>query len=139
MRLDDHTSYPPAMREYLSYYGWHFSKRMCDWAVSCMKTRDEATGKAKKLEPWSRQEVEDMLKRNGVTIEHDKGYDCVYIANMLKADFYKKSIADEAHLCQHIKLYMDDVDGYEGLPFTRFVADCMGSGNPIIWEDMLEK
>ena len=65
------------MREYLSYYGWHFSKRMCDWAVSCMKTRDEATGKAKKLEPWSRQEVEDMLKRNGVTIENDKGYDCV--------------------------------------------------------------
>ena len=80
-----------------------------------------------------------MLKRNGVTIERDKGYDCVYTANMLKSDFYKKSIADEAHLCQHIKLYMDDVDGYEGLPFTRFVADCMGSGNPIIWEDMLEK
>ena len=86
------------MREYLSYYGWHFSKRMCDWAVSCMKTKDEATGKAKKLEPWSKQEVEDMLKRNGVTIEHDKGYDCVYTANMLKSDFYKKSIADEAHL-----------------------------------------
>ena len=127
------------MREYLSYYGWHFSKRMCDWAVSCMKIRDEATGKAKKLEPWSRQEVEDMLKRNGVTIERDKGYDCVYTANMLKSDFYKKSIADEAHLCQHIKLYMDDVDGYEGLPFTRFVADCMGGGNPIMWEDMLEK
>lgn len=127
------------MREYLSYYGWHFSKRMCDWAVSCMKTRDETTGKSKKLEPWSKQEVEDMLKRNGVTIEHDKGYDCVYVANMLKADFYKKSIIDEAHLCQHIKLYMDDVDGYEGLPFTRFVADCMGSGNPIMWEDMLEK
>jgi hypothetical protein len=29
------------------------------------------------------------------------------------------------------------VDGYDGLPMTRFYADCIGSGNPIIWEDVI--
>lgn len=46
-------------------------------------------GQREKLEPWSKDEVDDMLKANGITIEHDKGYDVAYVANMLKADFYK--------------------------------------------------
>ena len=29
------------------------------------------------------------------------------------------------------KDYVDDKDGYPELPFTRFYADCVGSGNPI--------
>lgn len=37
-----------------------------------MKVKDEATGKEKKLDPWSKDEVDDMLKANGITIEHDK-------------------------------------------------------------------
>ena len=28
-------------------------------------------------------------------------------------------------------------DGYDGLSFTRFVADCIGSGKPVMWEDMI--
>ena len=32
--------------------------------------------------------------------------DSAYVANMLKADFYKKSLVDEAHLCKHIKCYL---------------------------------
>lgn len=137
-RLDNYDNMPSGMREYLGAYGWHFSKKMCDWAVSCMMVSDPAApGKKKRLEPWTKQEVDDMLRRNGVTIENDKGYDCVYVTNMLKADFYKKSLADEAHLCQHVKLYMDDVDGYDGLPLTRFLADCIGKGEPIIWYEMM--
>ena len=33
--------------------------------------------------------------------------------------------------------YLDDPDGYRGLPFTRFYADCIGSGTPVMWEEML--
>ena len=35
-RLDSYSGYPSGMEEYLSAYGWHFSKKMCDWAVSKM-------------------------------------------------------------------------------------------------------
>ena len=84
-----------------------------------------------------RDEVEELLKKFGVKLEHDKGYDCVYVANMAKNDFYKSSIQDDAHLALFIKDYIDDVDAYPGMPFTRFYADCIGKGVPIIWEDFL--
>ena len=128
---------PSGMKEYISQYGWHFSKKMCEWAVSKMKTKDESTGKQKKLDALKKDEVEELLKKYGIKLEKDAGYDCVYAANMGKADYYKSSIADESHLALFIKDYIDDPDGYDGLPFTRFYADCIGSGTPIIWEDMM--
>ena len=135
-RLDTYSRFPAGMREYLETYGWHFSKKMCEWAVSRMKCRDEA-GKQKKLDPMKRDDVEELLKKYGVKLERDAGYDCVYAANMARADYYKSSIADEAHLALFVKDYIDDPDGYDGLPFTRFYADCIGGGTPILWEEML--
>lgn len=126
---------PSGMKEYLSTYGWHFSKKMCEWAVGNMRV--DKNGKKEKLEAMKKDEVEELLKKFGVKLEHDKGYDCVYVANMAKADYFKSSIADEAHLALFIKDYIDDPDGYDGLPFTRFYADCIGSGTPILWEEAL--
>ena len=134
-RLDIYDKLPSGMKEYLSTYGWHFSKKMCEWAVGNMKA--EKNGKPEKLEAMKKDEVEELLKKFGVKLEHDKGYDCVYVANMAKNDFYKSSIQDDAHLALFIKDYIDDVDSYPGMPFTRFYADCIGSGTPILWEQML--
>lgn len=126
---------PSGMKEYLSAYGWHFSKKMCEWAVGNMKV--EKNGKKEKLEAMKKDEVEELLKKFGVKLEHDKGYDCVYVANMAKNDFYKSSIQDDAHLALFIKDYIDDVDAYPGMPFTRFYADCIGKGEPIIWSEFI--
>ena len=134
-RLDTYDNLPSGMREYLATYGWHFSKKMCEWAVGNMKV--EKNGKPEKLEAMKRDDVEEMLKKLGIKLEKDKGYDAVYVANMAKADYFKSSIPDEAHLAMFVKDYIDEPDGYEGLPFTRFYADCIGSGTPIMWEDML--
>lgn len=79
-----------------------------------------STGKTRKLEAMKKDEVEELLKKYGIKLEKDAGYDCVYVANMAKADYYKSSIADESHLALFVKDYIDDPDGYEGLPFTRF-------------------
>ena len=81
--------------------------------------------------------MEELLKKYGIKLEKDAGYDCVYVANMAKADYYKSSITDESHLALFLKDYIDDPDGYDGLPFTRFYADCIGSGTPVMWDDML--
>ena len=135
-RLDSYGKMPSGMKEYLEAYGWHFSKKMCEWAVSKRKVKDD-NGKQKKLDALKKDEVEELLKKHAVKLEKDTGYDCVYVANMAKADYYKSSIADEAHLALFIKDYIDDPDGYDGLPFTRFYADCIGSGTPFIWEDMM--
>lgn len=135
-RLDTYSRMPSGMKEYLEAYGWHFSKKMCEWAVSKMKCKDEA-GKQKKLDPMKKDEVEEMLKKYGVKLERDAAYDCVYVANMGRADYLKSSIPDEQHLALFVRDYIDDPDGYEGLPFTRFLADCVGAGKPIVWEDMI--
>ena len=41
------------------------------------------------------------------------------------------SVPDEQRLALFVKDYVDDPDGYEELPFTRFYSDCIGKGIPI--------
>ena len=125
-RLDSYERMPEAMTAYLSNYGWHFSKKMCDWAVSMMKPL--AT-------PIRKEELDAMFEKHNIKLEKNVGYDAVYVANMAKAD-HPRSVGEQ-NLAVFVKEYIDDHDGYEGLPLTRFYADCIGSGRPIIWEDML--
>ena len=136
MRLDAREVFPSGMEEYLSQYGWHFSKKMCEWAVSRMYKRNSLDKKIP-IQSWNKDSVDKLLNKYGVTIENKIGYDYVFAANMCIADYYGSSIIDEQHLALFIKDYVDDPDGYEELPFTRFYADCIGSGVPINWEDML--
>ena len=72
-RLDTYDRIPPAMADYLSQYGWHFSKKMCLWAVSRMKMENKSTGKEEKLEPISKEQVEELLKKYSVNLEKDAG------------------------------------------------------------------
>ena len=108
----------------------------CDSDDCCRKARDEA-GKPKKFEAMRKDEVDELLKKFNVKLENDNGYDHVYVANMAKSDYMKSSIADEQHLALFVKDYIDDVDAYDGMPFTRFLADCVGKGVAISWEDVL--
>lgn len=84
------------------------------------------------IAPYTKETVESLLKTNNIRLDNNVGYDAVYVANMAKADFYGSSIADDAHLAKFIKDYLDDPDGYDGIVFTRFYADCIGSGTPIM-------
>ena len=137
-RLDMYDDLPSGMREYLSVYGWHFSEKMAQWAVSRMTVKDDSgTGRHKPLDPMKKEEIDELLKKQGIRLERDAGHDCVYVANMCKADYLKSSVSDHAHLAMFVKDYIDDPDGYDGLPFTRFYADCIGSGTPIDWAAML--
>ena len=78
-----------------------------------------------------------LLEKNEINLENKFGYDYVFVANMAKADYLNSSVADEAHLAKFIKDYCDDPDGYPELPFSRFYADIIAKGIPVIWEDMI--
>lgn len=134
MRLDYRDNFPSGMEDYLSAYGWHFSKKMCEWACSRMYKRDE-NGEKKYIIPITKDRLEELLKTNGVDIPFS--YDALYVANMCKADFLGSSIKSALELPKYVKDVIDDPDAYEGMVFTRFFADCIGSGTPIDWEDML--
>ena len=133
MRLDNYEAFPAGMQEYLRNYGWHFSKRMCQWAVSNMTDRN-----GNKVKAYDKPKVETMLAASNIQLKNDKGYDKVFVANMAQADFLGNSLMNEVQVARYVKDYIDDPDGYDGLPFTRFYADCIGSGTPIEWEDMFD-
>jgi len=134
-RLDVHDRMPDGMKAYLANYGWHFSKKMCDWATSKMKSKPVGATSPGKITALKKEEVDALLAKHNITLENDAGYDSVFVANMAKAD-YPNAVGTE-RIAMFVKEYIDDPDGYDGLPFTRFYADCIGSGRPIIWEDMM--
>ena len=125
------------MEEYLSQNGWHFNRKMCDYAVRRMQKRNRQNGETQPLEPFDRDRCEAVLKQYGIDMTSFFGYDFVYVMNMCRADFYGSSVTDEQRLALFVRDYLCDPDGYEGVAFTRFYADCIGRGTLIPWEDML--
>ena len=137
MPLDMYDLKPEGMIAYLRYNGYHFNKKMCEWAVKQMRMISPTTGKEERLEMLSKEKVEEMLQTNGLQLENLVGYDYVYVANMCRADFWGKSIKDEQQMTQYVKDMVDDTDQKDGFIFNRFYADCCHNGMPIPWEDLL--
>ena len=132
-RLDSRSVFPEAMENYLEFNGWHFSKKMCQWAVSRMYR--EENGNKEAIEPYTMDSLKTLQDK--ANIKFELTYDAVYIANMCKADFLGSSIPNETLLVRYVKDVIEDPDGYDGMPFTRFYADCIGSGTSIPWDDVL--
>ena len=128
--------FPEGMKNYLSQYGWHFSKKMCEHAVSGMEKIDPAGNKVK-IQPFNKEQVDALLKQHGVEVNNKGGYDYIYAANMCKADYLGSGVPGEAYLAKFVRDYVDDPDAPEGKTFCRYYADCIAGGKPIIWEDMI--
>ena len=128
---------PEDMEKYLSFYGFHFNKKMYEFAVSMMEKWDTATGKMVKVTPYTPDEVKALLASYNVKIDSNDIYDAAYIATMVRADFWGSSIEDEQHLVLYVKDVLCDPDGYEGMPLHRFIADCNALGIVIFFERMI--
>lgn len=119
---------PVAMKRYLKYYGQHFNKKLCQFAISKMDH-----GKA----PVTKEQVDDILNKYNVELENNELCDYIYVYNMGNNDFMGSSIIDEKHLALYVKDVIDDEDGYDGIVFNRWYADTVTQGIPIEWDEML--
>lgn len=135
--LTDYNPIPDDMRAYLRNYDYSFSRKAFEFAVSLMRKDNPVTKKPEPIEPWSREQVDDLLKRNNITLENNIGYNYVYVANMLRADKFKSSIPDEAHLALGIKDVIDDVDCSPYCVFLEWMAKMDGNGEPIEWSELI--
>lgn len=118
--------------KYQKLYGPHFTKALCDFAVSLMEDKDG------KLTPFTKQEIEEKLKATGIKLEYNKLYDFVYVANMCKADFLGDAVPnDDLYLCKYIKGVIDDPDGYDGQVFNRWISDMEGMRIPVDWSEFV--
>lgn len=128
---------PMEMKAYLRNNGFAFSKKACEFAVGLLRKENPATKKEEKIEPWTKDQVEDLLRKYNIVLENNVGYNHVYAANMLKADKFKSSIPDEQHLAMGVKDIIDDVDASPRLLFKQWITHMDDSGIPIPWEDLL--
>jgi len=117
--------------DYLDEHGPHFSKKLCELAVSCMENADGSKHR------YSKEEVKELLKRNGVTVKKASEYDCCFVANMAYADFFPEPLRNEFDIAMYVKKYIDDPDGYDGIAFSRYLADLKRTGKHIDWEEMI--
>ena len=127
---------PEDMKTYLSYYGMNFSKKLYEFAVSNMR-RESADGKMEKVKPMSADELKSLLSKHKIEIENNDLYNALYLAAMVKADYWGSSIEDEEHLAKYIEDTLCDVDAAEGQVLARYLADCSVGGCIIYWEDMI--
>lgn len=119
---------PSSMKRYLKYYGQHFNKKLCQFAVSKMNH-----GKT----PVPKEKVDEKLKTYNIELNNNELYDYVYVYNMGNNDFLGSSIIDEKHLALYVKDVIDDEDGYDGIVFNRWYADTVIQGIPIEWDEMI--
>jgi len=139
MHRENFTAYetmPEDLAIYLSHNGPHFNKKACKFATDNMFTKDE-NGEEREITPFSKQEVDEILKAYDVKIKNGKLYDAVYIANMCKADYLGSSVPSEDYMAKYIKDTLDDPDGLEGLTFNRWIADMKWIGIPIPWDEFI--
>lgn len=133
--LTQFDEYPREMLVYMRNYGPHFNRKLFEFAVSQMT--QIVDGKERRINPYTRDEVNQILSAHGVEVKNAQLYDAAYVACMCKADFLNSSIVDEHHVALYIKDVIDDVDAPDGLVFNRWYADMCYCGIAINWEDML--
>lgn len=134
--LDLYIPRPEEMTAYLARHGWHFSKKAFTYATDRMRKKN-SDGKEEKVKPMSYDEVEELLKKHGVTLKNDNGYDKAYVASMKKADCYGSSLSDEQHLALAIKDYLDDSDGYDEKAMRHWYCDMVALGISIPWDELI--
>ena len=119
-------------RKYQRLYGPHFTKELCNFAVSMMENDNG------NITPITKQELEDKLKAQNIELNYNKLYDAVYVANMCKADYLGNAVPDnDYNLCMYVKDTIDDPDGYDGQPFNRWLSDIKGMHVPVDWSEFV--
>lgn len=133
--LDIYDEMPTDMKRYITHFGWHFNKKAYDYAVSLMVKRDD-NGNEISIKPYTKEEVDELIRKYGVKIQNKILHDYVFVASMCKADYYGSSIINEQQLVLYVKDTVDDVDASDSTTFRRWVATMIGNGTAIEWSDL---
>lgn len=122
----------PSKEVYLAENGWHFNKKANDYAVYFLKDRNNKT-----IKPLSKEEVDDLLKKHGVVLEKNKGWDYVYAANMAKSDMDGSPLSDDKSIAAYVKVLIDDADAADGELMACWYVKMLFRHIPVDWEMFL--
>jgi hypothetical protein len=119
---------PSAKEMYIAEMGWHFNEKACQYAVQYLKDRNN-----KPIKPYSKEEVDELLKKQNVTLQNNKGWDYVYVANMAKSDMDGSPLADDKSIANYVKIVIDDVDAADGEIMGCWYVKMLFRHIPVDW------
>lgn len=134
--LDLYDIRPKSMTAYLSNYGWHFTPKLCKFAVSCMYYKEG--DKEKQIEFIPKEKLEELLTKHGIKLEKKMDYDFVYLYHMFCSDLKKVPVLDDKMKLMISKAVFEDDDAADGFIMRRWYATMVGNGEPIYWSEFLD-
>lgn len=126
---EDASGKPTDFDAFIDKYGYHFSEQLAEETSKDMVNTDGTS------HTWSCSDVNEALGDrlpNGATIG-----DAVYLANMAYADFYPNVIKTEGGCLQYALAVLNDIDGYEGIAFRRWLADIEAKHVDVSWDNYI--
>lgn len=123
------------MTAFLSNNGWHFSPKLCRYAVSLMTYKEN--GKDVKMEFTPKEKVEELLTKHGIKLEKKIDYDFVYLYHMFCSDLKKVPLDEKMKLLISKAVFEDD-DAADGFIMRRWYATMIGNGEPVYWSEFLD-
>ena len=119
---------------YLNYVkknGFHFTNSLATEASKRMQNSDGTSHR------WVPENFEVALSAYGIratNINNCTIADMCYLANMAYADGFYEGLPDAEKWClKYAVKVADDIDGYEGMPFMRWLSDTIGKNIKIDW------
>lgn len=103
--------------EYVNKHGLHFTEGLAEYASSLMQNKNGQSHK------WNANGIAAALIQYGFTYPDTSSIgDIVYTANMAYADF-NPGLLNEKQCIEYSINVANDIDGYEGIQFSRWMAD----------------
>lgn len=126
---------PRSKKIYVMQNGNHFNKELYQFAASMMFKKNKQTGKDEKVPVYTKEEVDNILKKHNIEVENKGGYDYMYVAQSARADYLGGSIPNEQYLAMHIKETCDDADAPDTYIFKSWCLRMDMLGEVVDWED----
>lgn len=113
-----------------------FSKKLAEWAISKMKTKDPETKQMKSVRMRSVDDIKSVLKEHQIELPEEFIYTAWYLFMMAVAD-YPKTLKTDAERVSFVEETLCDPDGMPENVLDCFVTKMCNAGVPIYWEMML--
>ncbi len=113
-----------------------FSKRLAEWAIGNMETKDATSKEMKPLKARTLDDVKEVLKVNKVELPDEFTYTAWYLFNMALAD-YPKSLKTDEQRAMFVEETICDPDGAPENVLACFEAKMCVAEMPIYWEKYL--
>ena len=113
-----------------------FSRRLAEWAISKMETKEPAARELKPIKTRTFDDTMNTLKENKVELQEEFSYTAWYLFNMAIAD-YPKTLKTDAERASFVDETINDPDGSPENTLACFTAKMQVAGIPIHWEKYL--